>query len=185
MACLVATCARGGVGCEFATHCAASQSANWWAGAIRDCSLGRAPCQPSAGVKEVACHRCATEASRFGVPSLQLAGALARGEAHIERRSHAHCKSGRRSNWFKNCRSVCIRLSANAAMKCGWPMPRCSGCARRMACFPARRERPARRFLVETLRRHDSSRTAASPPRSKYCNTSCLVRGTGEWRHCT
>ena len=40
------------------------------------------------------------------------------GDAHRARRSHAHCRSGRRGSWFKSSGSVRIRLSAHDAMKC-------------------------------------------------------------------
>ena len=81
---------------------------------------------------------------------------LALGDAHIARRSHAHCKSGRRGSWLKSSPSVRIRLYAHDHMKCGWPMgvPKPPGHARRIACFPTRRLRPAQRILVGAHLRH-------------------------------
>ena len=95
---------------------------------------------------------------------------LACTEAHIiARRSHAHCKSGRRGNWLKSSCSMRILRSTHDAMKCGWPMDVPGTFTPRLedGLFPARRQRPDWRFLVGTPRRHDC--TPESCPQWKLC----------------
>ena len=46
---------------------------------------------------------------------------MARGEAHIARRSYAHSTSGSCGSWCNSSLSVLIHCAAHAATNCGWP----------------------------------------------------------------